>query len=408
VTQVIESIRIAFGAIWSNKLRSLMTVTGNVVAVTSIVTIVSLIQGLNASVTSTLVDGVGADTFLVQRTPLVTSQEEVVANRNNPLVTIEEADAIRRFGVESIASVYAEAQANDTVVMRDIALDSVQVRGVTPDYLDFGTFAVDHGRMISAFEVERKRPVAILGADVAEELFGPADPLEQRVRIGGVPFRVVGISTRRGAFFGRSRDGFVIIPLGAHQKLYGAQRGLTLSVLPANPELMQAAMDEATVALRVARQLDATEPDNFGIFTAGTLVDLYAQFTAGIFGVLVGVVTLSLLVGGIVIMNIMLMVVSERTREIGLRKALGARRRDIMSQFLTESVTLSTAGGLVGIALGFFAAQGIAAATLLPATLELWSIVLGIGVTAGVGLFFGAYPARQAAHLDPIEALRRE
>jgi putative ABC transport system permease protein len=167
-------------------------------------------------------------------------------------------------------------------------------------------------------------------------------------------------------------------------------------------------MDDATVALRVNRRLQATEADNFGIFTSSTLLDIYDQATSGIFAVLVGVVALSLLVGGIVIMNIMLMVVSERTREIGLRKALGARQRDIMSQVLTESVTLSMVGGLAGIAIGFVAAQGIAAVTPLPATLELWSIVLGVGVTAGVGLFFGAYPARQAARLDPIEALRRE
>jgi putative ABC transport system permease protein len=168
------------------------------------------------------------------------------------------------------------------------------------------------------------------------------------------------------------------------------------------------AMDDATVALRVARGLKPSEPDNFGIYTSDTLLGIYQQATTGIFAVLVGVVALSLLVGGIVIMNIMLMVVSDRTREIGLRKALGARRRDIMSQVLTESVTLSTFGGLAGITLGFLAAQAIAALTPLPARLEPWSVILGIGITAGVGLFFGAYPASRAARLDPIEALRRE
>jgi putative ABC transport system permease protein len=171
---------------------------------------------------------------------------------------------------------------------------------------------------------------------------------------------------------------------------------------------MQAAMDDTTVALRVARRLDPSEPDNFGLFTSEMILDLYRQITAGIFAVLVGIVALSLVVGGIVIMNIMLMVVSERTREIGLRKALGARRKDIMSQVLTESITLSTFGGLVGISLGFLAANLISALTPLPARLEPWSVALGIGITAGVGLFFGAYPASRAAALDPIEALRRE
>jgi putative ABC transport system permease protein len=177
---------------------------------------------------------------------------------------------------------------------------------------------------------------------------------------------------------------------------------------PVSSAALPLAMDDATVALRVTRGLKPSEPDNFGIYTSDTLLGIYQQATTGIFAVLVGVVALSLLVGGIVIMNIMLMVVSDRTREIGLRKALGARRRDIMSQVLTESVTLSTAGGLAGIALGFLAAQAIAAATPLPARLEPWSVALGIGITAGVGLLFGAYPASRAARLDPIEALRRE
>jgi len=203
-------------------------------------------------------------------------------------------------------------------------------------------------------------------------------------------------------------DGFAVIPLGAHVKLFGARQSLSLMVKPASPDLLQTAMDDATVALRVSRRLKPSEPDNFGIYTSDTLLGLYQQATTGIFAVLVGIVALSLVVGGIVIMNIMLMVVSERTREIGLRKALGARRKDILSQVLTESITLSTCGGLAGILLGFLAAQGISMVSPLPARLEPWSIMLGIGITAAVGLFFGAFPAARAARLDPIEALRRE
>jgi putative ABC transport system permease protein len=192
------------------------------------------------------------------------------------------------------------------------------------------------------------------------------------------------------------------------QKIYGTRQSLQLVVKPRSADVQQAAMDDATVALRVHRRLKPTERDNFGIFTSDTFLNLYKQATSGIFAVLVGVVALSLVVGGIVIMNIMLMVVSERTREIGLRKALGARRADILSQVLTESVTLSIFGGIVGITLGFLAAMTIAAVTPLPARLEPWSVVLGIGITAAVGLFFGMYPASRAAALDPIEALRRE
>jgi putative ABC transport system permease protein len=219
---------------------------------------------------------------------------------------------------------------------------------------------------------------------------------------------VVGVSSKKGSAFGNSLDEFVVIPLGAYQKLFGARQSLTLMVKPRTPEMIEQAKEDAVLALRVSRHLKPRQADNFGLFTSDTLLGFYHQATNGIFAVLVGVVALSLVVGGIVIMNIMLMVVTERTREIGLRKALGAKRRDIMSQVLTESVTLSTFGGLVGISLGFLAAQAIARFSPLPAKLEWWSVVLGIGITAGVGLFFGAYPAARAARLDPIEALRRE
>jgi putative ABC transport system permease protein len=199
-----------------------------------------------------------------------------------------------------------------------------------------------------------------------------------------------------------------VIPLGAYERLFGARQSLSLMVKPVSTDVMTTAMDDATVALRVSRRLKPSERDNFGILTSETILNLYRQVTSGIFAVLVGIVALSLVVGGIVIMNIMLMVVSERTREIGLRKALGAKRKDIMTQVLTESITLSTFGGVIGIALGSLAATAIAAFTPLPARLETWSVVLGIGITAAVGLFFGAYPASRAASLDPIEALRRE
>jgi putative ABC transport system permease protein len=216
------------------------------------------------------------------------------------------------------------------------------------------------------------------------------------------------VSKKKGSFFGNSQDNFVVIPLGAYQRLFGARQSLQLVVKPRSPERLSLAMDDAIVALRVSRRLSPAQENNFGIFTSDTFLNLYRQATAGIFAVLVGVVALSLVVGGIVIMNIMLMVVSERTREIGLRKALGARRRDIMSQVLTESVTLSLFGGIVGIGLGFLVALAIAAATPLPARLEPWAVAAGVGITAGVGLFFGLYPAARAARLDPIEALRRE
>ncbi len=406
--QIVEAIALALGAIWANRLRSFMTVLGNIVAVTSIVTVVSLIQGVNAMVADAILTDVGADAFTIQRVPPVTTTEDEEERvRNNPNITLAEADAIRALS-SAIDALAAQAQRRGTIAYRDQVLENVQIQGVTSEYVEFATFDAERGRMMTPFEVDRNRPVALLGWDVAEQLFGDVTPIDKVIRIQGVHFRVAGVSARKGGIFGASLDGYAVIPLGAHMKLFGARPSLSLMVKPTSPDLLQASMDDAVVALRTTRRLKATEPDNFGIYTSDTLLGLYEQATTGIFAVLVGVVALSLVVGGIVIMNIMLMVVSERTREIGLRKAVGARRKDIMVQVLAESIALSTIGGLAGIALGYLAAQGLAAATPLPARLEPWSVALGLGVTAAVGLCFGAFPAARAARLDPIEALRRE
>ena len=407
MNQVLDSILIALQAIWANKLRSFMTVLGNIVAVTSIVTVVTLIQGMNGMVADAIVSDIGADNFTVQRMPPIFSEDEADRNRNNPLITLDEAAAIRKFS-PLIVSVAAQAQRNATVSYRTEEINNAQIQGVTSNYADFSTFSVERGRMMSAVEVERGQLVAILGFGLADRLFANIDPLEKTIKIAGISFRVVGVSEQKGSFFGNSQDNFAVIPLSAYQRLFGARQSLSLMVKPVSTDRMTDAMDDASVALRVSRRLKPSAPNNFGVLTSDTILDLYRQVTSGIFAVLVGIVALSLVVGGIVIMNIMLMVVSERTREIGLRKALGAKRKDIMSQVLTESITLSTLGGLIGILLGSLAATLIAALTPLPARLEMWSVVLGVGITAAVGLFFGAWPAARAAALDPIEALRRE
>ena len=407
MNQLLDSILIALQAIWANKLRSFMTVLGNIVAVTSIVTVVTLIQGMNGMVSDAIVSDIGADNFTVQRTPPVFNEDEAERNRNNPLITLDEAEAIRKFS-PLIVSVAAQAGRNATVSYRTEEINNANIQGVTASYADFSTFNAERGRMMSTVEVERGQQVAILGFTLADRLFGEIDPLEKTIKIAGIGFRVVGVSEKKGSFFGDSQDNFAVIPLGAYQRLFGARQSLTLMVKPVSTDRMSEAMDDATVALRVARRLKPSAPNNFGTLTSDFILDLYRQVTSGIFAVLVGIVALSLVVGGIVIMNIMLMVVSERTREIGLRKALGAKRKDIMAQVLTESITLSTLGGVIGILFGSLIATLIAALTPLPARLEIWSVVLGVGITAAVGLFFGAYPASRAASLDPIEALRRE
>ena len=286
-------------------------------------------------------------------------------------------------------------------------LESVQIRGVTRDYLEFPAFTAEQGRLISPTEIGRNRAVALLGWDTADRLFGAADPLERTIKIQGVHFRVVGVSESTGSLMGRSQDEFVVIPLGRFSKLFGSRQSLTLMARPTTPDQLERAMDDATVAMRIERQLRPAEDDNFGLFTSDTVLAIYEQATTGIFAVLVGIVGVSLVVGGIVIMNIMLMVVSERTREIGLRKALGARKRDVLWQILTESVTLSVLGGLMGTGLGFGMALTLSALTPVPAAVQLWSVVLGVSMTVVVGLCFGIYPAARAAALDPISALGR-
>jgi len=408
MNKFLDSALIALDAIWSAKLRSFMTVLGNIVAVTSIIAVVSLIQGLNASVKKAILNQAGANSFNIQQFPITRSDEEFEKVRGNPRITLADVRAIRRYS-DLASAVMADANAGGRITYRDRSIDQTGIQGVTEDYFNFSSFDAERGRLMSPTEVQTSRPVVVIGWGTADRLFGvDVDPLDKVIQIEGVHFRVVGVSAKRGTLLGRSQDEFAVIPLGQFQMMFGSRPRLSVSVKPRDLLDIVQAKDEATLALRIARRLKPKQADNFGIFTSDTILDIYHQATNGIFAVLVGVVGLSLVVGGIVIMNIMLMVVTERTREIGLRKALGARRSDIVAQMLTESVVLSIFGGVIGTLVGAAIAVTIARFTPIPASVELWSVGLGITITALVGLFFGLYPAMRAARLDPIEALRKE
>jgi putative ABC transport system permease protein len=403
----LDAVKLALVSIWSGKLRSFMMVLGNIVAVTSIIAVVSLIRGMDGYVSDAILTDVGAGTFKVERTGPTTSEEQEERQRSNPRITMKELETVRTSG-ESVVAVMAQANSGAPVVYHDEQLESVQIRGVSSEYLAFAGYDPIEGRVISRFEVEHARPVAYLGFSTANRLFKGASALDKFIQVRGVHFRVIGVNEEKGSLFGNSQDEFVVVPLDNFQKLFGSRRSLELTVKPRDPLQIERTMDEVRVALRTQRQLKPKQEDDFGMYTSETLMNLFRSFTAGIFAVLIGVVSLSLVVGGVVIMNIMLMVVSERTREIGLRKALGARKRDIVWQVLTESTTLSVIGGLIGTLLGFTLALIVAQMTPIPAKVEIWSVVLGISMTAIVGVFFGLYPAIRAASLDPIEALRRE
>jgi len=403
-----EAIRLALGAIWSHKLRSLLTVLGNIVAVTSIIAVVTLIQGLNVAVSDAITSEAGADAFMIERVGVITDEDEAErARRLNPRITLDDAVAIDNYS-SAVEAIMARVEQRGRVTYRGRELERTSIEGVSEDHIRFSNYGVERGRLITPTEVRRRRPVAVLGWGVADRLFEDVDPLDKTIRVEDQHFRVIGVSAKKGAVFGRSQDEFVIVPLGAHQKIFGIRRSLSLMVKPEDPSQMQKTMEDAVVALRIQRQLKPTQDNNFGLFTSGTILGLWETATEGIFAVLIGVVALSLVVGGIVIMNIMLMLVTERTREIGLRKALGARRRDITWQILAESITLSFIGGVVGIVLGFGVALVIEQTTPVPAAVEGWSAVLGVGMTGIVGLIFGLYPALRAARLSPIEALGKE
>jgi putative ABC transport system permease protein len=409
MTQILDAIVLALSSIWVNKIRSIMMVLGNIVAVTSIIAVVSLLQGMNTYVSDAIMKDVGVGTFKVDKIGVVTDEEEErIAWRRNPDVTMLDARAIASFDPQLIDAVMAESYGRANITFGDETLEGTQVRGVSADYEEFSGYAAEAGRLPTRMEIESARNVALLGWETADKLFKGRNPVGRAIQVNGAHFTVLGVSEKKGSVFGQSQDEFVMVPLGAFQRLFGSRRSLDLTVKPSRPELVEPAMDAARVALRVKRHLRPRATDNFGMYTSDTLMGLWKTFSQGAFTILIGVVSLSLVVGGVVIMNIMLMIVSERTREIGLRKALGAKKRDIVWQVLTESTTLSMVGGLIGTLLGFGAAMIVAALTPLPARIEPWSVPLGLGMTAVVGMFFGLYPALRAASLDPIEALRKE
>ncbi len=284
----------------------------------------------------------------------------------------------------------------------------IPIKGVHGDYAEVDRMELLEGRHLTANDMARRRTVAVLGYDVWEKLFDGRPAIGYEVRVGDTKYLVVGVAEKKGSAFGQSQDNFVIVPLTAWQKTYGTRNSLSISVVSIDQASFETAQEEARAILRARRGVQPGKADDFGIVTAETFMDLYRNFTSAAFIVLVGVAGISLVVGGIVIMNIMMVSVTERTREIGIRKALGARRHDVLMQFLVEAATLSLTGGAIGVVLGITVALTVAAVSPLPAAVSWIAIVLGLAMSTGIGLLFGIYPAARAARLDPIVALRQE
>jgi putative ABC transport system permease protein len=401
-----ESIGIALGAIRANKLRSFLTLLGTIIGVTSVIAVISFVEGMNRFVSEKLINA-GANVFVVDREGFITSQEAYEEAMKRPIVSLEDAEALRT-GVAHASLVVAQLGTRLPVSYRSKNLRGVDIRGRGAGYDLVDDVAIEQGRHLAETDDSRRQMVCVIGPEVVEELFPGMDPIGKQLRIGDYRFEVVGVTKEKGKIFGQSQDRFATIPVRTFQKLMAERGSVSVAIKSVDQSSLPLAQQEARNIMRGRRNLRPGQPDNFGITTSEAYLDLYKNLTGGIFVVTIGVAAISLFVGGIVIMNIMLVSVTERTREIGIRKALGARRRDILTQFLVESTTLSLAGGAIGILLGIGLALLVGAVSPLPAAVNLTSILLGILMSSVVGIFFGSYPASRAARLDPIESLRYE
>jgi putative ABC transport system permease protein len=401
-----ESVGIALGGVRANKLRSFLTLLGIIIGVASVIAVVSFVEGLNRFVTQKLLNA-GANVFVVDKYGFITSQEAFDAASKNPDVTLDDGDALRD-GMHHASMVVAETGSVAAVRYRGKVLNGIIINGRGAGYDLVDDLAIGHGRHLSELDDGERRPVAVIGPEVGEELFGSLDPIGKTIRIGQYEFEIVGVTVAKGKMFGQSQDRFVTVPVRTFQKFWQERGSFQLAVKSVDQASLDLAQQEARNILRARRHQRPGQPDRFGITTSETWLQLYRTLTGGIFVVSIGVSAISLFVGGIVIMNIMLVSVTERTREIGIRKALGARRRDILTQFLVESTTLSLAGGVIGILIGSSLALIVGAVSPLPAALSMTAVLLGVIMSTAVGVFFGSYPAARAARLDPIEALRYE
>jgi putative ABC transport system permease protein len=397
---------VAIDSLRANKLRSFLTLLGIIIGITSIISVISIIQGLD-QYWKQKVSNFGPNTFVVTQFPITTNLDKFFEMiRRNPDVHADAADAIRR-SCTACELVGVETHKQVNVRSGRQSLDQIDMSGITPNILDIEGFGVETGRALQDWDEEHSRFVAFIGADVAEKLFLGVDPLGKNMQIDDHSYTVVGVAEKKGSVFGFSRDNFAKIPLSTFQKIYGSRRTVNISIRGREGQ-MQQAQDQSRLVMRTLHHLGYHEEDDFGLITSEGVNELFDKLTATIFSVSLFVVGISLVVGGIVIMNIMLVSVVERTKEIGIRKAVGARQQDVVNQFLVESVVLCCAGGVGGIIFAWCISWMLARFTPLPSSFPLWAPVVALTLSTIIGVFFGIYPARRAGRLDPIEALRSE
>ena len=410
-----EALRLAIQSILQSKLRSFFTLLGIIVSVGFLVVVVAIIQGMNAYVKENVTGAViGTNAFQVRRLPIamgLLSDDEVRELAKRPVLSQRDAEVVRAAVPEAMAVSMQSGWPTPTsdVVHRNRTVGDVLVFGVTPPYQTVQDYRFAAGEPLADPDVRERRLVAVLGYEIAEKLFGnPDQAIGRTIRVAGREMRVKAVTARKGRVLGQSFDGFVLVPISTFESIYGRRKTTTVSVKMASADQLPGAMARAEEAMRLAHRLRPAEPNDFTVDKADALVAFWRDLTKVLFTVVPAVVCIGIVVGGIVIMNIMLMSVNERTREIGIRKSLGATRRDVRRQFLVEAVVLATLGGIAGVVAGWLLSLLVAQLTPLPARITAWSVGVALTLGASTGILFGVYPATRAARLDPITALRTE
>src|SRR5260370_12679478 len=406
---ILEAVRLAFDSLRASKLRSVLTLVGVILSTATLIAVMAIIHGMDVYVASSA-STMGTDGFRVVRAAfrgLQDAKKFFEAQQKNPQLTREEYEYVRS-RLKTVPEAGISGTRLGRITYGSDVVSGVALQGVTTTAAAMSNTQVDLGRFFTDYEEQRHLSVVFIGADLKERFFANVDTLGKVIGIDGLPFTVIGTAQSKGSLFGQSQDNYVSIPVGTYFKIYGDRAGLGYNFQASGRDRLEQSQDEVRVLMRTYRHLRPQQDDNFSVVSSDSLVSIWNQLTGAIAAVAVAVVSVFMVVGGVVIMNIMLAVVSERTHEIGIRKSVGPRRRGIMSQFLFASSILALTGGLFGIGIAWTAALLVRTFTPVPMEVPAYSVLLGVGLSTVVGLFFGIYPARKAATLAPIVALRAE
>ena len=402
-----EPTLIALQTMRAHKLRSFLMLLGIILSVSTLILVVALISGMNGYFASRVAN-LGSNVFLIHKFPIISDSKELLkATRRNRDITWEDYEALHD-NLKLAQAVGVEVRRTAKVRAERQNLEDVDIRGVTANIGDMDVEEVATGRYITDSDNQHRAMVCMIGADVADKLFANTDPIGKTIAVDGEEFQVVGVAKKIGNTFGQSQDNFVYIPIETWLKMYGRNNTLSVNIQARGPEWMARTKEEARVLMRARRHLAPNDEDNFGILASDSLMGLWQNLTGTLASGMVGLVSIFLVIGGVVIMNVMLASVTERTREIGIRKSLGAKKRDILMQFLVESTVMAVVGGAMGVLIAWILSVIVRSTTPVPMAVPISAVVLAIGISSAVGIFFGVYPARKAARLDPIEALRYE